>query len=77
MILNIISQILYFLWHHLAQDGLAILATKRFYFGVGGGTYEFESLLDNLPGKPLKVEIVNSIDDGVSNIRDILIVKRS
>lgn len=58
----------------LSDTGIALLATKRYYFGVGGGTYEFESLLEAFPH--LSTQIVKSYEDGKSNIRDLIVVKR-
>lgn len=58
----------------LSDTGIALLATKRYYFGVGGGTYEFENLLKAFP--QLSIQIVKSYEDGKSNIRDLIVVKR-
>lgn len=55
---------------HLAPGGTALLATKRFYFGVGGGTMEIENLCTQ--NEELTFEIVYSCEDGTSNIRDII-----
>lgn len=53
---------------HLHPAGFALLATKRFYFGLGGGTREFQGLL----GAPLRCTVVKSFEDGQSNVREIL-----
>lgn len=69
----------------LKPDGVAYIATKRFYFGVGGGTSEFISCsehcstVDKVSGRKyqLAVSIDAVYDDGSSNIREILkIVKK-
>ena len=31
----------------LAQDGVAVMATKVFYFGVGGGLWDFAALAED------------------------------
>lgn len=55
---------------HLNEGGEALLATKRFYFGVGGGSLEINRLA-HASGK-IKYELVKSYEDGNSNIRDII-----
>jgi predicted nicotinamide N-methyase len=58
----------------LSEDGLAILATKRYYFGVGGGSSDLANLIqEQYP--TLLCHQVASFQDGKSNIRDILVVK--
>ena len=54
----------------LTPNGRAIIAAKRFYFGVGGGVSSFVALVNQL-GKA-KVQVVASFEDGGSNIRDVL-----
>ena len=63
---------------HLADDGVALLGTKRFYFGegLGGGTAQLESLINLRPDSTLQLQVVCSIEDGKSNIRDILHVTK-
>jgi hypothetical protein len=62
------------LQRHLADDGVALLGTKRFYFGAGlnGGTAQLRSLVELRPDSTLAMQVVCSIEDGKSNIRDIL-----
>jgi hypothetical protein len=52
---------------------MALLATKRYYFGVGGGSAEFIAALRAYPG--IACECVMSFEDGRSNVRDILAVR--
>ena len=59
-----------FLSRHLR--GTAYLATKRYYFGVGGGVDSFREAVASLDDHGLKVETVQVIDNGSSNIREIL-----
>ncbi len=62
---------------HLKSTGIAILATKRYYFGVGGGIASFESILEkNYSTLPMKLEYVESYEDGVSNVRDIIVIRK-
>ena len=61
----------------LCLNGLAILASKRYYFGVGGGVYELESII-KARGDSDRFAVVErrSFEDGKSNIRDIVVLKR-
>lgn len=54
---------------HLEVNGIALVATKRFYFGVGGGSSMLEDLTRDLPN--LQIELLSAFEDGSSNIRDI------
>eukprot|EP01095_Lingulamoeba_sp_RSL-Kostka_P012834 TRINITY_DN5164_c0_g1_i1.p1 TRINITY_DN5164_c0_g1~~TRINITY_DN5164_c0_g1_i1.p1 ORF type:complete len:341 (-),score=74.37 TRINITY_DN5164_c0_g1_i1:842-1864(-) len=51
-------------------NGRALIASKNYYFGVGGGINTFEDIVraDNV----FFVKRVKSIDNGVSNMRSIL-----
>ena len=69
---------------HLKIDcGVGLVATKRFYFGVGGGTDQFMaacnklSMADQGPYSTLRlcVRTIKSYDTGNSNIRDLLEVR--
>lgn len=59
---------------HLSDSGLAVIASKMYYFGVGGGTQQLKQLV----ACSATLEIVQSevIEDGGSNIREILVLKR-
>ena len=65
---------------HLKIDvGVGLVATKRFYFGVGGGTDLFTIACKELAsdqglyaGLQLSVRTVQSYDTGNANIRDLL-----
>lgn len=74
------EKIFYFIFRHLSLGGLALLANKRFYFGVGGGTDELLTLLERTnrlrPEKRFHAEVVKSFEDGKSNIRDVIRVIR-
>ena len=73
---------------HLRVDvGVGLVATKRFYFGVGGGTDAFISACESLSssssgddgdsplaGLRLCAKVVRSYDTGNANIRDLLVV---
>mmetsp|Transcript_16053 Transcript_16053/g.31442 ORF Transcript_16053/g.31442 Transcript_16053/m.31442 type:complete len:301 (+) Transcript_16053:36-938(+) len=59
----------------LTSKGVAYVAAKRFYFGVGGSVSEFLHLCQN--SSPRFVgEVVRSFEDGKSNIRDIIKIVR-
>jgi hypothetical protein len=55
--------------HLLPGAGVAYVASKRYYFGVGGGVDDFRSALDPTN---FRVETVQVVDTGVGNIREIL-----
>ncbi len=51
-------------------DGVAYIAAKSYYFGVGGGTAAFVKLVN---GEGLmRAEVVRVLDDGLSNKREII-----
>ena len=52
--------------------GVALFALKRLYFGVGGGTAAFTQAAH---AGGLHVEVVASVADGVSNVRDVIRVR--
>lgn len=56
----------------LCEEGLAVISSKRYYFGVGGGVGLFLSLLAT--DDSLEVVHRESIEDGSSNVRDIIVV---
>lgn len=58
---------------HVGSDGLALVACKRFYFGTGGGAATFKKECAAL-GLLCTVGLV--VDDGRSNIREVLEVRR-
>eukprot|EP01038_Epipyxis_sp_PR26KG_P014658 gene14658-19693_t len=60
---------------HLSITGVAIIATKRYYFGVGGGTIELERHLE-LSSTNFKLSYLKQIQDGASNIREILEIRK-
>ena len=53
--------------------GVAYIAAKSYYFGVGGGTASFKKLLKK--DGMLEVTTVSTIDDGAGNKREILKLK--
>ena len=54
--------------------GVALLAAKRFYFGVGGGTRRFMAAA--APAAGLRCEVLAVVEDGRSNVREVLRVER-
>jgi len=59
------------------KTGIAVIAAKRFYFGgsLGGGSGLLCSLCQR-PGSVLDAKVVSVVEDGVSNIREIVVVSR-
>ena len=58
---------------YLNKGGVAYFATKKFYFGVGGGALSFYSYVMNK--NEFEVKIEKEINNGISNIRNILSIK--
>ena len=69
--------------HLKVEYGVGLIATKRFYFGVGGGADSFESaakLLSSSNAGPfaeleLEVKVLQQYDTGTANIRDMIQVR--
>lgn len=74
------SQVVHMLESHLQPGtGLALIAAKRYYFGTGGSTEEFRSLLSSSQASAhggFSCEVVEVVDNGRSNIREILAVSK-
>ena len=78
-------EMIQFLLHHLKiGTGIGIIATKRYYFGCGGGTNELFTaasdttlFLEEESDKycKLDLEVVKVIDNGMSNIREIILAR--
>eukprot|EP01029_Cantina_marsupialis_P001477 TRINITY_DN11258_c0_g1_i1.p1 TRINITY_DN11258_c0_g1~~TRINITY_DN11258_c0_g1_i1.p1 ORF type:complete len:236 (+),score=55.85 TRINITY_DN11258_c0_g1_i1:121-828(+) len=60
--------------HSLKIGGFALVAAKRFYFGVGGGTLDFMDDVEDFGGFECETALV--LEDGSSNTREILKVTR-
>jgi predicted nicotinamide N-methyase len=58
----------------LSPNGRVLVASKRFYFGVGGSTVEFMELVKSKG--IFSVEVVQVFEDGLSNIREIIQLSR-
>ena len=54
----------------LSATGEAVVATKRYYFGCGGGVAALENEIGRIDR--LCCEVVWSAEDGRSNVRDIM-----
>lgn len=72
----------FLMFQHLKVDiGVGLVATKRFYFGVGGGADAFSQAADKVSessqssGLRLVVRTIQSYDTGKANIRDLLEVR--
>ena len=56
--------------NNLNKDGEAYFSSKRFYFGVGGGSSEFRQYITER--NEFEISQVKTIKDGINNIRVIL-----
>jgi len=71
-------EMILFLLNHLKFDtGIAIIATKRYYFGCGGGTNELFALANELKvgDYKLDLDVVEVVDNGMGNIREIILAR--
>jgi hypothetical protein len=63
--------------HLKLESGVGLVAMKRYYFGVGGGSDSFrhfagqETIFINHAKYGLEVKLVEEYKDGISNIRDL------
>ena len=57
----------------LSDAGVATIASKRYYFGVGGGTQELARIS---PSHSMSMSVVRVFEDGISNIREIVTLTR-
>ena len=62
------------LLHSLKPGGIVLIGSKRFYFGVGGGVTNFMRIVQD--SKKATAKVIRSFEDGVSNIRDLVEMKR-
>ena len=58
----------------LAPNGRIIVASKRYYFGVGGGMMSFVDLVKQLG--VFTVTYLETFADGSSNLRDVVLLQR-
>jgi hypothetical protein len=56
---------------HLEPNGVALIASKKYYFGVGGGTYELQNLAA-APSSQLQYSLIDTYETGQSNIREVI-----
>lgn len=58
---------------NLNNPGICFIASKKYYFGVGGGTSQF---IEYVKAKgELDIKCVHEINDGISNMRQILEIR--
>jgi hypothetical protein len=74
-IYEILIQVFEMIETHLGPNGVALIASKKYYFGVGGGTFDLENLALSTKSK-LKFSVVKSFEDGQSNIREVIKLMR-
>ena len=68
------KKLLEFFRNYLNPAGVALMANKRYYFGVGGGTTGFQRTANVHFQNEFDIAIAQSYDDGCNNIRDLLVV---
>ena len=61
--------------HLKRRTGVAYIATKRYYFGVGGGTRFLCDALEKNTAHKFHIETLEVYDTGAGNIRELLLVK--
>ena len=61
-----------FYTHVKFPHGVGIIATKRYYFGCGGGTDAFREALSKESGSQMRIETLETFDNGKGNIRELL-----
>ena len=54
----------------VAPNGICLIASKRFYFGCGGGVSTFQKVVE--ADGHFVMTIVKTVADGVSNVRDVV-----
>ncbi len=59
---------------HLGPNSIALIASKKYYFGVGGGSFALQNLIAE--SDEMESTVVFKADDGKSNIREIIEVKK-
>ncbi|CAM9398275.1 unnamed protein product [Chrysoparadoxa australica] len=67
---QVTAKVYWMIHRHLSANGEALVASKRYYFGCGGGCMAFRDLCTT--GGVLSCETVRVIDTGRDNIREIL-----
>lgn len=67
-----VAKVVRMLKAHLKRDGVAVLSNKRYYFGTGGGSLAF---VEAAEAAGLSVERAGEVQDGNSNIRDVLLAR--
>jgi SAM-dependent methyltransferase len=60
---------------NLNKPGICFLCSKKFYFGVGGGTSQFIEYVESQGD--FEIKVIKEINDGMSNIRQILEIRNN
>ena len=55
----------------LKPDGIALVAAKTYYFGLGGGSLAFKRLMQQQQTNQMTAQTVAEVKDGASNLREI------
>jgi hypothetical protein len=59
----------------LKNPGICFISSKKFYFGVGGGTSQFIEFVKQKGD--FDIYVVKEYNDGISNIRQIIEIKNN
>lgn len=59
----------------LKEDGIVIIGSKTFYFGLGGGLYEFQKFLEKIQVS-FTLDVIQKLNDERSIERLIIQMKR-
>lgn len=67
-----------FIDHCLSNDSnsMVIIGTKTFYYGLGGGYFEFQKYIDNNWKHKFKLEVIKKLNDMKSIERLVLAMRR-
>ena len=70
------ESLLCFISHCLKEDGIVIIGSKTYYYGLGGGYYEFMKFLEKQKDNGYTLEIAEKLNDLKSIERLVIIMKR-
>ncbi len=74
---NYYDSLMLFINHSMKPDGLVFIGTKTYYFGLGGGYYEFKKYIEERTrDMPYSLEILEKINDMKSIERLVLVMRR-
>lgn len=72
---NVSNKVFEVIENHLSDSGVAVIASKRYYFGVGGGTHDFLKACESSTST-LECFKKMEFEDGISNVRELLFIRK-